>query len=113
MEFVNYVKDKINGKVPAGKARSKMWSKVRDEHLNGNRNCAVCNGNKRLRVHHKLPFHLRPDLELDKMNLVTLCEGKGLNCHLVFGHLGCFKSYNAAIVVDVEIWRRKIFNRLR
>jgi hypothetical protein len=64
-------------------------------------------------VHHVIPFHLRRDLELDPENLITLCENKrdGVNCHLLFGHLGCFKSFNPSVRADVVTWRAKLKTR--
>jgi hypothetical protein len=72
--------------------------------------CSVCDGKKKLEVHHKMPFHLHPALELDPGNLITLCENKadGVNCHLLFGHLGNFKSYNPQVNVDASLWFCKI-----
>lgn len=55
---------------------------------------------KSVEVHHKKPFHLHPEYELDPDNLITLCEGKefsSLACHLVFGHLGNYKLENQYI----------------
>lgn len=59
-----------------GKKRSSKWDKVRDDFIKLNPSCAVCGSTKNLQVHHKKPFHLFPELELDVNNLVTLCEGK-------------------------------------
>jgi len=64
-------------------------------------------------VHHILPFHIHPEKELDPSNLITLCEKKdnGVNCHLLFGHLGSFKSLNAFVVKDSHEWSKKIKGR--
>ena len=76
--------------------RSRHWREVRKEHLKANPTCKMCGGRKRLQVHHILPVHLYPSLELDRTNLITLCRGKkyGVDCHLLIGHLGDFKTYN-------------------
>ncbi len=96
-----------------GAMRSSRWSGVRNAHLRLYPNCEICGKNKGLNVHHKMPFHLHPQLELDPNNLVTLCEDGGMNCHITFGHLGNFKSYNASIDEDIKIWKAKVLNRPR
>jgi len=75
--------------------------------------CALCEGNKTLEIHHKKPFHLHPELELDPNNLITLCEsGKnGIVCHRAFGHLGSYQSINNSVIVDAAWWKDKIVNR--
>jgi hypothetical protein len=50
-------------------------------------------------------------LELEPNNLVTLCEGDGVNCHFLFGHLGDWRSWNFQIVDDVDLWRKKLEQR--
>ena len=94
-----------------GAARSSQWSRVRRDFLKSHPSCAVCGRSKELSVHHKQPFHLFPHRELDPVNLITLCESAGMNCHITFGHLGNFKSYNETIEDDVPIWKLKIQNR--
>ncbi len=76
--------------------RSSRWEKVREQYLTTHHECAGCGQRDNLEVHHKLPFHLFPDKELDPSNLMTLCtEGPGrINCHLVIGHLGDWTAYN-------------------
>lgn len=112
-QLIKHIKDRIAGKVPAGTKRSGHWPTVRKEHLERSPTCEVCGGNKNLEVHHIRPFHLHPDLELDPDNLITLCESNnnGVNCHLLFGHLGNFKSFNVNVRKDSMSWLRKILNR--
>jgi hypothetical protein len=100
-------------KVPPGTARSSKWPAVRRAHLKNHPRCEVCGGKKSLQAHHVRPFHLHPQLELDPKNLITLCESEADGClaHLMFGHLGSFKSYNIHVREDVAIWRKKIKNR--
>ncbi len=75
--------------------RSPEWSKVEKEHLKNEPECQWCGATERLQVHHVMPFHLAPALELDPKNFITLCEEGGyLNCHLFHGHNGDFKSFN-------------------
>ena len=112
-ELIRHVKDRVAGKIPAGSKSSGHWPKIREEHLLKNPKCALCGGDKKLEVHHIRPFHLHPDLELNPDNLITLCESKdnGANCHLLFGHLGNFKSFNVDVQKDSGEWNDKILNR--
>lgn len=48
-------------------------------------------------IHHALPFHLYPELEMDEANWVTVCEYRSFNCHFVAGHLLDWRSWNADI----------------
>lgn len=101
--------DRVAGKAPPGARRSSGWSKVRNAFLKGRR-CAVCGGKKSLVAHHKIPFHLAPDLELDPDNLIPLCEAKrfGINCHLLIGHVGNFARCNPIVDADVSYWHQRI-----
>ena len=112
IHIFKHVKDLIQGKTD-GTARSGKWSAVRKAFLVKNANCVVCGGTKKLEVHHIKPFHLHPKLELEPTNLVTLCENMkdGLNCHLAFGHLGNFKSWNTLVKADSAYWHDKIKER--
>lgn len=114
MEIITRVKDLLAGKYPLAAKRSSGWTKVRAQHLSTHATCAVCGSVDVLEVHHIQPFHLYPDLELNPQNLVTLCEsgklGK-LNCHLVFGHLGLYKSFNVDVVANALQWLKKITKR--
>lgn len=94
-----------------GAARSSHWSKVRKAHLELEKDCQVCGSVENLQVHHIKPFHLFPDLELEQSNLITLCEGKSRNCHLLFGHLLNWHSYNVSVRDDAKQWNQKIKNR--
>ena len=100
-------------KVPKGAKRSDKWPTLRKHFLQTNKTCAMCGGTKHLEVHHVRPFHTHPELELDPKNLIVLCENKkdGVNCHLLFGHLGNFKSINATVVSDAKSWCEKIKER--
>lgn len=82
--------------------RSAHWPHVRAVHLHNNPTCEACGGSKALEVHHKRPFHLHPDLELDPGNLITLCEESGHDCHFVFGHAGDWKGYVPTVEADAE-----------
>lgn len=73
-------------------ARSPKWRSVEKNFLLVNQQCASCGGRYRLAVHHKKPFHLFPELELDPDNLIALCMGTS-ECHLRIGHGHDFKAY--------------------
>ena len=81
-----------------GMARSPKWPHVEKLHLKLEPSCAACGSTKKLNVHHKKPFHLFPDLELDLNNLITLCMDK--ECHIKIGHGGDFKDYNPQVTED-------------
>jgi 5-methylcytosine-specific restriction endonuclease McrA len=91
-----------------GASRSSSWSEVRNEHIRKNPYCEVCGRKGTLlkpnSVHHKKPFHLHPELELEKSNLITLCPED----HLTFGHLKNWSSWNESVVLDCETWSAKI-----
>lgn len=113
MTLIKHLVDAARGKHPITQARSPHWPSARKRHLELHPTCAVCGGKEKLDVHHIKPFHLHPDLELDPNNLVTLCEANkgGVNCHLHFGHLGNFKSFNVSVVTDAAHWNDKISHR--
>ena len=89
-----------------GAARSSQWPKVRAEHLAKYPNCAVCGGKEMIECHHKQPFHLFPERELDESNLISLCSKR--NCHLIFGHYFNFKKFNPNVDKEAKEWREKI-----
>lgn len=113
MELIQHLVDASVGKHPIGMARSPHWPAVRQAHLLQQPVCAVCGGTLKLQVHHIRPFHLHPDLELEPSNLVTLCEANkgGLNCHLAFGHLSNFRSFNPDVIEDAKKWAIKLTTR--
>jgi hypothetical protein len=111
--MIKHIKDIVQGKAEVGEHRSSQWSKIRKQHIQNQPNCMACGGNKALEVHHIKPFNSNPELELNLDNLITLCEAKtnGVNCHLLFGHLGNFKSINPNSVEDSATWLSKIKSR--
>lgn len=92
--------------------RSALWPALRRAHLLSEPYCRACGRRVRLNVHHIEPVHVRPDLELDSGNLITLCEGDAVNCHLLFGHLMNWKCWNPDVIADAGSYLRKIQNRL-
>lgn len=93
--------------------RSSKWSDLRNEWLINQNYCRACGCSKvnLLNVHHILPFHLYPEFELNRGNLVTLCEKNSCNCHFVFGHCMDWRSYNPTVVKDVKIILKRIMGR--
>jgi 5-methylcytosine-specific restriction protein A len=106
---ITKIKDAVTGKAPLTAKRSPKWITVRAKFLKENSSCAACGGKNNLNVHHIKPFHLYPELELEPSNLITLCEcnQKGINCHLLVGHLGNFKSINPYIFQDLKVWFKR------
>ena len=68
MTIINHLVGVIQGKHPMASKRSSHWAIVRKQFLGDNPKCALCNGTTKLEVHHKVPFHLKPELELDQNN---------------------------------------------
>ena len=99
-----------NANKPLEHTRSGHWPTVRKHHLEAHPACEVCgHSGEKVNVHHKLPFHLHPQLELDPSNLITLCEDEGfVNCHLFVGHLGNFHGYNPDVETDAVEWKDKL-----
>jgi len=99
--LLNAIKEKLKGKPLS--LRSPHWDTTRKNHLKLEPACAACGITTHLQVHHKKPFHLHPELELEQSNLITLCEQKGdAGCHLKLGHLGNWKSFNPNIEADAK-----------
>jgi 5-methylcytosine-specific restriction endonuclease McrA len=97
-----------------GCQRSPHWSRVADEHLLREPACVACGYRGRhVQVHHVKPFHLHPDLELDPNNLITLCEARGREHHLLLGHLDSWHSYNEHIRADAKHFYRKTAAQIR
>jgi 5-methylcytosine-specific restriction endonuclease McrA len=88
--------------------RSSSWSKIRKQHIENHPCCAACGRTSKLEVHHIEPVHLSPEKELDLDNLITLCDSP---CHIVFGHLMNYKSWNPNVVIDCANYLKKINNR--
>lgn len=89
---INLVKHAFRDVAVSAK-RSSHWPTVEKHFRESHPTCAACGSSKRLNVHHCMPFHLDPQLELDPNNLITLCMDKK-ECHLRIGHGGSFKQYN-------------------
>lgn len=88
--------------------RAGAWPRVRREHLAREPACAACGRAKDLEVHHIRPYHEHPELELDDGNLITLCADP---CHLLFGHLCDYRSWNPGVREDAKAFLRKVRSR--
>lgn len=93
--------------------RSSKWPKFRSENISDT--CACCGKSVRflrkfrMCLHHITPFHIRPDLELNPANVLTLCNNP--RCHLDRGHLGDWRSWNWNVTKDCELWLWKFQTR--
>ena len=94
------VAPKAIAKDPATIQRSPLWPAAEKKHLKAHPTCASCGTIVEVQVHHKKPFHLHPELELDPTNLISLCMEAPKNCHLRVGHGDSFKAYNPNVVED-------------
>jgi len=87
-------------------SRHPDWSYVARMYMIDEPNCRVC-GKKGEAVHHILPVHLRPDLELDRNNMATVCH----RCHLFVGHLDNWLSWNVSFNFDASRIRNNVHMR--
>lgn len=93
---------------PRGARRSSHWPAVRAAHLRREPRCMVCGGTEHVQVHHVVPFHVDPDLELAPDNLLTLCEAKDRLCHYTFGHGYSWLQHNPNVRADVAAWAQRV-----
>lgn len=107
-----YHRNSVPRKPPLGFRRSPEWKRVREEFIeeNGDK-CAVCNLKTNLEVHHIIPLRMDRTRELDKTNLIILCENKSIFCHFVYGHLMNWMSYNKDVIEDAKYLNKKILDR--
>jgi hypothetical protein len=88
--------------------RSPKWRNVRNDFVKNNPRCAACGTRSDLEVHHIIPYHVDPSLELDPSNLITLC---GKRCHFLFGHFCDWSSWNTKVVQDCNVYSIRRQNR--
>ena len=77
--------------------RSKQWPAARKAYLKDHGRCESCGGTDMLEVHHRKPFHIFPELELDPTNFITLCEHPARNCHFAVGHCLNWHDWNPVV----------------
>ena len=82
-----------------GAKRSGSWARVEHAFKAQHPTCAACGTTVRLQIHHCLPFHLHPELELDPNNLITLCMSPK-QCHYLLAHGSNFKAFSPTIRID-------------
>jgi len=87
------------------KERSPKWQGVRDRFIKDHPECVACGATLELQVHHEMPYHLHPELELDPNNLIVLCM-KDNECHLRIGHGNNFRAFNPFVVSDAATARK-------
>lgn len=80
--------------------RSPKWRSVREKFLKQSSICEGCALDFNLEVHHIIPFHIRPELELDESNLITLCR----DCHWNIGHLRDWSLSNPFVRSDAKAY---------
>lgn len=71
-----------------GAVRSSKWPAFRAAWLKDHPKCCACGRGDELEVHHKIPVHVQPSLELDESNVMTLCARSNWFCHYLIGHNG-------------------------
>lgn len=88
--------------------RSGAWRAVELAHVQANPTCIACGSRKFLQVHHRLPFHLFPERELDSRNLRTLCMQPGHLCHFIVGHRFNWRGYSIHVDEDAALCLKRI-----
>ncbi len=83
--------------------RSPRWEEVRKKFVASNPECMACGTTTDLNVHHVLPYHIWPALELMPSNLITLCRQH----HFVMGHFSDWDKYNPAVRNNAAAFRKK------
>lgn len=91
--------------------RSPHWQALRDAYLKQHPQCEATGRRTKLEVHHIIPFHDCPQLELDPLNLITLSEGPGINVHFLIGHLLSWRSFNKDVRQQAAELLKQIQNR--
>ena len=92
-----------------GTPRSGKWQTFERKWLDLHPSCAACGGKEDCHGHHKRPFHLEPEKELDPDNIITLCNHRC--CHLLIGHGGDWHAYNPHVEPDAALILKRVQNR--
>lgn len=80
----------------SGAERSGKWPALRKQILDEQPTCEACGGRDGCKPHHIKPFHVYPELELERSNVIVLCD----QCHLMLGHLGDWPAWNPRVRED-------------
>ncbi len=110
LEPIDQQLESIDGMTYEG-PRSSEWVQVRTDYVRKHPRCEACGSTANLNVHHVVPFHQRPDLELVEDNLITLCREH----HFRIGHdpdgKGPMKPSwllsNPNVRSDAEAWKSR------
>lgn len=87
-----------------GRERSPRWDAARKAWLKEHPECEVSGATKELEVHHVVPFHERPELELDPGNFMTLARPY----HFLVGHFCNWSKVNLDARKEAARWRAMI-----
>lgn len=90
-----------------GRPRHPDWDRVRDRVVKKHPFCAASGTRLLLEAHHVIPFHERPDLELDESNLIVLSRPY----HFLVGHLMDWTASNPNVREDAAAWLAKVRGR--
>jgi hypothetical protein len=94
--------DDDRGLVAPGVRRNPAWERKSKAWLVGKR-CEVCGAKENLECHHRYPYHLFPEREMDSRYWHALCR-KPHDCHRLWGHFGDFKLFNPLLKELIAIW---------
>jgi hypothetical protein len=87
--------------------RDPQWRSVRDAYIAAHPDCEFC-GAPAKTVHHKKPFHVHRELELDPANLTVLCDP----CHATIAHLDRHtNSWNPLIEEEAALHKAMVAAR--
>ncbi len=113
MSLQSWLANLLTGSPKPKLRRSGLWPVVRKQHLLREPVCQACGGKEHLEVHHIVPVHWPEgkEMELLSSNLITLCEAPSRHCHLIWGHLGYWKSFNPLVRIDAAIYCEKVRTR--
>ena len=100
--MIQRIKDWLAGKPHVG--RNSGWASLSRAYLAMRPDCAVCGAEEGVVPHHIIPVHVNAAFEMDVSNLIPLCPVH----HLWWGHLGNWRSWNAAVRTDAAAWLEKI-----
>jgi 5-methylcytosine-specific restriction enzyme A len=91
--------------------RDPRWAKESREWLAEHAECELCGHDaiEDLEVHHERPYHLFPELEMDRQYWHALCR-RPHDCHRLWGHLSDFSLYNPILRESIVIV--KLFVRM-
>jgi 5-methylcytosine-specific restriction endonuclease McrA len=107
LKYINSIYYKILNYI--GKGRSGAWKRIRAYFLTKEPECQWCLKTYDLDVHHIVPYHINPELELKLTNLITLCR----NCHFEHGHMRNWSKYDIEIRKKCNKNQEKIYQQLK